>query len=152
MISIQFWLLAGSWLNKCGFPIENPGKSEKILDLGFGGVWVAMFIVNFIESVAPELRRIVLLHFGLLTFRFHFRKTREPSIYMIFGFFDVSVNPKTNYCYFWIHQNIPINSRKYPHHSETYDLGRYHKIKNEKQAKMWGRKIPKLRLINFRNS
>ena len=41
--------------------------------IGFG-VWGAVFIVNIFERIAQELRRIILLHFRLLTFMFHFRK------------------------------------------------------------------------------
>ena len=54
-------------------------------DLGSGGVWGAKFIVNVVKSVAPKLRIIILLHLGLVAFRFHFPKTRKILIFMIFG-------------------------------------------------------------------
>ena len=52
---------------------------------GFGvwGVWGTICTVNFIERMAQKLCRIILLHLGLITFRFHFGKTRKPI--MIFG-------------------------------------------------------------------
>ena len=48
---------------------------------GFGvcGVREVFFIVNFNETVAQKLRRIILLHFGLVTLRFHFGKIWNPS-------------------------------------------------------------------------
>ena len=60
---------------------RNPEKS------GFGvqGVWGAILIVNFIERLAQKLCRIILLHFGLVTFMIHFRNPRKPSIFMVFG-------------------------------------------------------------------
>ena len=35
--------------------------------------------------MAQELRRIILLHFGLVTFQFHFGKTRTVFIFMFSG-------------------------------------------------------------------
>ena len=35
---------------------------------------------------------------------------------MVFGFWDVSMNPKTNLIYFWKHQMNPNCSRKIPTH------------------------------------
>ena len=40
----------------------------------------AIFIVNFGKRVARKLCRIMLLHFGIVTFRFHFGRTRKPFI------------------------------------------------------------------------
>ena len=44
------------------------GKQGKFWILGPGSVLVVIFIVSFKKRVARELRRIVLLHFGLLFF------------------------------------------------------------------------------------
>ena len=41
-------------------------------------------IVNFQKRGAQELRRIILLHLGLVAIRFHLRKTRKSIIFMIF--------------------------------------------------------------------
>ena len=75
-------------------PIEHPGKHP---DLGYGAVWGGIYIVNFMKRVAQNLRRVILLHFGLVIARFHSEKTRKLIMFMMFGFLDVSMIPKTNY-------------------------------------------------------
>ena len=67
---ITFWI-----------PIENPGKSGKNPDESLG----AIFIVTFKKRMSRQLRRMTLIHLGLLTFRFHFGKTRQVIFFMIFG-------------------------------------------------------------------
>ena len=67
-----------------GVPVENPSKSGENPNLGSGGSG-AIFIVSFIKRLAQKLRRIILLHFGLVTFRIHLKKTRKPYIFMISG-------------------------------------------------------------------
>ena len=52
---------------------------------GVGGSGGAISIVNIIKRLAQKLRRIILLHFGLVTFRFHYGGTLKPVIFMIFG-------------------------------------------------------------------
>ena len=39
------------------------------------------FVLNFENRVARKLRRLILLHFGLLTFRFHFGKPENLSFH-----------------------------------------------------------------------
>ena len=90
-------------------------KSEKIWEkCGFGvwEVWRAIFIVNFEKRVAQKLRRIILLHFGLVTFRIHFGRTRKPLVFVILDLVDMSMAPKTNYLKLWRHQITPNNPRK----------------------------------------
>ena len=48
------------------------------------------------ERIARKLRRIILLQFGLVTFRLHYRRILKPLIFMISGFSDVFLIPKTN--------------------------------------------------------
>ena len=43
------------------------------------------FLVNIIRRIAGQLRSIILLHFGLITFRIHYRKTVDPLIFMVLG-------------------------------------------------------------------
>ena len=62
-------------------------NSEKNPVLGPGGSEGAILTVNFEKRVARKLRRIILLHLRLITFGFHFGKTRKPFICMIFGLF-----------------------------------------------------------------
>ena len=38
-----------------------------------------------IETIAQKLRTVILLHFRLVTFRIHFRKTLKPFMFMDFG-------------------------------------------------------------------
>ncbi len=57
-------------------------------DLGSMGVWGAISIVNMMKRIAQKLRRIILLHFGLVTFRFHYLenpKTHNFHDFSIFG-------------------------------------------------------------------
>ena len=50
----------------------------------FDHVWV-IFNLNIIKRLAKKPRRINLPYFGLVTFRFHFGKTRQPLIFKFFG-------------------------------------------------------------------
>ena len=56
---------------------------------GFGvsGVWGAIFIVILWKRAAQKLRRIILLHLGLVTFRFHYGRPLTPYMhdFQIFG-------------------------------------------------------------------
>ena len=42
-------------------------------------------MVNIIKRIAGKLRRIILLHFGLVTCRFHYWETLKPFMFMDFG-------------------------------------------------------------------
>ena len=56
------------------------------LDLGSRGVWVVILIVrSFKKRVARKVRRFILLHFGLVTFRIHFSKIQKVPVRIIFG-------------------------------------------------------------------
>ena len=56
------------------------------LVLGSRVVWGAIFIFNLNKSGAQKLRRIILLHLGLVILRFHFGKTRQVIVFMIVDF------------------------------------------------------------------
>ena len=43
-----------------------------------------IFIGRFKKRVARKFHIIIVLHFGLLTFLYHFGKTRQPLIFMVF--------------------------------------------------------------------
>ena len=45
----------------------------------------AIFMVNILKRIAGKLRRIILLHLGLITFRFHDWKTLKPLFVMVLG-------------------------------------------------------------------
>ena len=86
--------------------LENPGKHVDLGSTGSGGSFL-------VKRIARKLRRIILLHFGLVTFRFHYWKTLKSLIFMISGFLGVTMCSKTNIVYLWRHQDTPNNSRKY---------------------------------------
>ena len=69
--------------NKAYFLIENPGNSGKNADLGSRGSG-AISTVN-IKRLVQKLRRTILFHFGLGTFRIRFGRTRKPINFMVFG-------------------------------------------------------------------
>ena len=52
---------------------------------------------KFMKRYGQKLRRIILLRFGLITFRFGYGRDRKPFIFMISGFLDVAISPKTIY-------------------------------------------------------
>ena len=76
--------------------VENLGNPGKNADLGSGrggGGGGVIFIVNVMKRIAVKLRRMILLQFGLVTFRFHDGGTLNHLILMISGFSDVSLSP-----------------------------------------------------------
>ena len=56
-------------------------------------------VVNLRKRCAWTLRSIVLLQFGLVTFRLAYWKDRKPFISLISGFSDMSLSFKTNIMY-----------------------------------------------------
>ena len=52
------------------------------------------------------------LHSGQVTFRFQYGRDPKPLMFMISGFPDVSLSPKTNIIYFLRHQGTSNDSRK----------------------------------------
>ena len=47
----------------------------------------------------------------ILTFRFHYGKTRKPVMFMISGFLDVSMTPRTTQVHLWRHQDTSKKPR-----------------------------------------
>ena len=68
-------------------------------------------MVNLWKRYGKKLRSNILLHFGLITFRFGYGRDRQPIISVISGFSDVSLSPKTNIIYLWRHQDTSNNPR-----------------------------------------
>ena len=77
-------------------PTEDPGNPEQIVELGSRGSGGAIVIVNIIRRIAGKLRRIILLHFGLVAFRLHYRRNRKQNLHDL-GSFGTPGNP-----YSWI--------------------------------------------------
>ena len=98
---------------KAGFPIEDPETNrETRMFKMFDHFRIIIVMVNIMERIARKLRRIILLRFGLVTFRFHYWKTFKPLICMISGFSGVFLSPQTNYVYLWRHQDTLTNPNK----------------------------------------
>ena len=58
---------------------------EKVRCVVVWGGSGAIFIVNLKVWIAQKLRRIILLHFGLVAFRFHIPRNRQVVMLLIFG-------------------------------------------------------------------
>ena len=86
-------------------------KSSEHIKACFDYLW-AMFTVNIIKRITQKLRRIILLHFKLITVRIYFGKNRTLVIVMIFRFGDASMAPNTKYFNLWEFQISPNRSRK----------------------------------------
>ena len=69
----------------------------------------ATFMVDLWKRYASKLRRITLLQFGLITFRFADGGSLKPLIFMISGILNVSFLPQTNYVYLWLPYKIQEN-------------------------------------------
>ena len=109
------------------------------------GVWRAIFL-NLKKRWAQKLCRIILLHFGLVTFRIHFKTTRRLRIFMFSDLVGLTMTPQTNYIWFWGHQ-LCQKVQAIPNH--------FWKISCWKSQHAWflnfgkdgGRKIPTISLI-----
>ena len=85
---------------------ENHGEIMEQFIRACDGHFCAIFVVNMIERIAPKTRSIILLHFGLVTFRIHYAKTekRKPITSMIVGC-RVHDFPNQHF-HLWRHQDI----------------------------------------------
>ena len=120
----------------------------------FRHCWIIV-IGNVWKRYGQKLRRIILLPFGLVTFRFGYWRDRKPIIFMISGFLDVSLSPKTNMIYRWGHQDTSINPRKIPNHlknnNNSENIKKLEIQHFENVGKDVCRTILKIRLICFGN-
>ena len=66
------------------FEISNLRSCANSENMWFWGLG-AIFVVHVNQSIARKLRRLILLHFWLVTCRFHFGKTRKPLICLFSG-------------------------------------------------------------------
>ena len=82
--------------DKKRLPLENRGTVWQ--NVGFW-VWEGLgFIsaVNIMRRIAQKLRRIIWLHFGLVSYRIQFRRTQKPCIFMFLDLLDVTTTPQSN--------------------------------------------------------
>ena len=130
--------------------LENHMKIMRKYESIFARFWT-IFMVHIWNRYAPKLFRIILLHFGLITFRIHLKKTRNSSFPWFSDVLNVSMTPQTNIIYLWRHHDTPNNSRE-AHmffFSESY-CGENHFWKSEHlkfSDKDGGQKFPTLRLL-----
>ena len=85
--------------------IRQKNPDVRSMESGF------IFTVNVIKRIAIKLRRIILWHSGVITFRLHYGRDRKPFIVMISGFSDVPMTPKASIIYLWKHQDTPNYAR-----------------------------------------
>ena len=90
---------------------ENQTNKSIWLSRGSGSHFYYKYIM---KRIARKLRRIFLLRFGLVTFRFHDGEDLKPLIFIISAFRDVSLSPKTNIIHPWRHQHNSNSSRTNP--------------------------------------
>ena len=107
-----------------------------IWDLG-GVVWVAISIVEFKKRVTRKLRRIILLHFELVSFRFHLGKTRVVIICMFFGLGGHVHGPQNQLC---LTLDTPSFSKCFKNKRillEIHDFWRFQNIGIRKLNNLW---------------
>ena len=117
--------LAISWTHKKIMRKPKRNHRKNIQEF-LGHVWIS-FKVNIWKRIAQQLRLCVLLHLGLVTFRFHVGEIRKPIILMFFGSLDVSMAPKTNMIYLWRQQISLTNTIV-----GRYYVWKYHNARNRK--------------------
>ena len=93
------------------------------------------FSENIWKRIAQKLRRTILLHLGLGTFRFHYGRTLKPIMFMRFEFLDMG--PKINYPYLWRHKNTPSNPIKHPNYFSKVICLDIPKCGKSKKWKCW---------------
>ena len=82
-----------------------------------------------IKRIAQKLRRIVLLYFGLVAFRFHFGRTRNPLIFIVFGPIGRDQVSQSQY-FLSRHQDTPNTTRKRPEPIQTHHFSKYRNFEN----------------------
>ena len=105
------------------------------------------------KKIAQKLRRIILLHFRVLTFWIHFGKTRKVIVFMFVGLGGREHDSKTYIIYPWGHQDTSNNLRKTQDHFRKQICWGILKISESHFWNLWKyvcRNFLKFRLINSR--
>ena len=112
MLQITVWAhLDASWP---GLASPNSGKSGKNRENSGSGVWGGLGSYVYFKFSAQKLKGTILLHFGLLFFRFHCGTTWKLCMFMVFGFFPRAHGLQNQLFLKWKHQDTPHTSRKTP--------------------------------------
>ena len=102
-------------------------------------------MVKLWKRYAEKLRSIILLHFGLVTFRFAYGLWENPKnlICMISGFSDVSPSPNTNTIYLLRPQDTSTNPGKIQCTFKKYSFYKYQNFKTQQMKRLiWKRQAP----------
>ena len=105
------------------------GKSTAKIIRRLFAMFGHLFLVSLWKRYGQKLRRIILLQFGLVTFRFVYGRDRKPIVSMISGFLDVSLSP--NQYFLWRHQDTLENPRKANNLFNTIIVGNLKKLELE---------------------
>ena len=115
------------------------------------GVWwglpVHFYALKFANRGAQKLRRIILLHFGLITFNCHFPKIQTFLICMLFGPSANVHDPKNPFC-LTLHHKITQNNGGNQTISNNIILGNLRISRITKMEQTRAGKILEARLIN----
>ena len=122
---------------ECSIRLYKGFGEIRIWDLGGLGT---IFIVNSKKRVTRKLRRITLLHFGLVTFNFHFPKFPQSIIFMFFG---ASGSDQDSQKPFFLTLATPNYSRNKPESlNKKYDCWKAQNLGHRQFRKCWGRRVP----------
>ena len=109
---IQIPKCPGSASETCSVGPPNEMAHAKVMGQHTGNIisFLGKFMVRLWKRYVYKLCRIILLHFGLVPFRFGHGKDRTLLIFMISAFLDVSLSTNTNIIYLFLrHQDTPDN-------------------------------------------
>ena len=113
----------------------------------FRHLW-AMFMVNIWKRASRKLRRIILFHFGLITFRINYGRNRKPIICIISGFSDVSMTHNTNIMRLWTPEHFKRNPKQILNHYQKVLFGNT-LFGNHISATCWNRRAQKIMKIRL---
>ena len=81
---------------ECNMLNSQTNNHRKTIGNIFGKLWSFLW-----KRYVQKLRSITPVQFEPMTFRFAYGRTLKPLTFMISGFLDVSMSPKTNMIYLW---------------------------------------------------
>ena len=127
---------------------RKSGKIGQYAIWGLMGSAGPFLLTSSKNRVAQKLRSFILVHCGLIRFRIHFRKARNPH-FLFCGHVRHDHDSRTNYTYFWGHRSIS-KKRETPKHVRGRLCLETQKVCNISKdiGKDRSRQIPKIRLIN----
>ena len=111
-------------------------------------------VVVVVERLTQKLRKIMLLHLGLVTFRIRYWKLEKSSFWCCSDLLDVIMTRETYIIYLWRHQTSQNSSRTNPRpFLKKYDGG-HQNLGHWKFWNIWKGEDPtiqEIRLICLKN-